>query len=403
MPAVGTNALHILTPNILELDYINTKAVDPATVSTWNIVDASANLLAPPASAFTVTVNGQQVAVTSVGFKRHPIYAPFWFYDLRIQNSLYLQLATPISDNQTVNVTNPSQSLFPSAMQFAATSDPLRYSPAVHVNQEGYMPGYTKKAMVGYYLGSLGEMPIPSSSGFKLVDAASGATVFQGNLAPRGDTGWTYSPAPYQKVYEADFTAFNTPGEYRLVVPGMGGSLPFLIDSGVAMAFARAYSLGLYHQRCGTNTAMPYTRFEHDPCHTAAASVPWPAANYNFTWTTVANYGLVVTSDNPVQTAPKISANSQLFPFVRQGTIDTAGGHHDAGDYSKYTANSANLIHYLMFAADSPCPVSANWTTSASPRAATASATCCRKPNGKRTSSPSCRTATADSTSWCIQ
>src|SRR5256714_5956739 len=32
--------------------------------------------------------------------------------------------------------------------------------------------------------------------------------------------------------------------------------------------------------------------------------------------------------------------------------IDVSGGHHDAGDYSKYTLNVAQLIHYLVFAAD---------------------------------------------------
>ena len=41
---------------------------------------------------------------------------------------------------------------------FVSKVDPLRYSPAIHVNQEGYMPNYSKKAMVGYYLGNLGEM-----------------------------------------------------------------------------------------------------------------------------------------------------------------------------------------------------------------------------------------------------
>src|SRR5204863_9577788 len=44
---------------------------------------------------------------------------------------------------------------------------------------------------------------------------------------------------------------------------------------------------------------------------------------------------------------------SQLFPYVNKGKIDVSGGHHDAGDYSKYTINSAGLIHYLMFAVDS--------------------------------------------------
>jgi hypothetical protein len=48
----------------------------------------------------------------------------------------------------------------------AAACDPLRYSPAIHVNQEGYAPALPKKAMIGYYLGDMGELDIPASSGF---------------------------------------------------------------------------------------------------------------------------------------------------------------------------------------------------------------------------------------------
>src|SRR5258706_4064020 len=98
---------------------------------------------------------------------------------------------------------------------------------------------------------------------------------------------------------------------------------------------------------------MPYTRFQHDMCHSAPAKVPVPASSWAWTWTTISNYGLTINSDNPLQTAPRINANTQLFPFVKQGPIDTTGGHHDAGDYSKYTINSASLIHYLMFSVDS--------------------------------------------------
>ena len=43
----------------------------------------------------------------------------------------------------------------------------------------------------------------------------------------RSDVGYTLHPTPYQKVYEADFTSFNTAGRIQLVVPGMGASLPF--------------------------------------------------------------------------------------------------------------------------------------------------------------------------------
>ena len=236
-------------------------------------------------------------------------------------------------------------------MQFTNSANPLRFNPAIHVNQEGYVPTLPKKAMIGYYLGNLGEMNIPASAGFQLVDASTGgSTVYQGSLTSRPDSGWNYTPAPYQKVLMADFSIFNTPGEYQLVVPGYGASLPFLINDGIAMDFARAYALGLYGQRCGTNNAMPYTRFTHDACHVAPAQVPVPDTSYAFTWNTIAGY----SGGNATQTAPQlVSDATSYFPFVNTGTVDVHGGHHDAGDYSKYTINVASLIHYLMFSVDS--------------------------------------------------
>jgi hypothetical protein len=357
-PEVGSSELRILSPNLLELVLINTKSNTAAPMSQWDLVDGNNQFKMPAASAFSVTANGQQIAVSTVGFKRRPLYAPLAHYDLRIENCLYLQLAQPVSDGQQVQVTNPDGTLWgagpTSTVQFSDKVDPLRYSPAIHVNQEGYLLKGPKKAMVGYYAGSLGEMSIPVSSGFTIVDATTGKQVYQGSLVQRKDSGYTYTPAPYQQVYEADFTPVKKTGEYRLVVPGMGGSLPFYVNDGIAMSFARAYALGLYHQRCGTNTALPFTRFTHGVCHSAPAQVPTTAAAAPFTWNTISNYSQITNPDNPVQKAPALTGPAaQLFPFVKQGPVDVTGGHHDAGDYSKYTINSASLIHYLIFAVDS--------------------------------------------------
>src|SRR5205814_775707 len=112
----------------------------------------------------------------------------------------------------------------------------------------------------------------PSGNGFKLVENSSGNVVFTGQLVQRRDVGYNY--APYQKVYEADFSAFNTPGQYRLVVSDLGASYLFRIDEGVAAAFARTYALGLYHQRCGADNSLPFTRFVHEICHSALAEIP---------------------------------------------------------------------------------------------------------------------------------
>ncbi len=353
LPKVGDHALRILSPTVLELQLVTKKDPDPALPTPWNFVNSSAQLELPAPSEFAVTANGQNIAVQSVGFKRRPLYAALVTRDLRLDNYLYLQLASPIAEGQSVVVRNPSGSVITSAMQFTNVASRLRYNPAIHVNQEGYVPSFPKEAMIGHYLGSAGELEIPTGSGFKLVNAQTGVEVFQGALVQRPDVGYPYTPRPYQKVYTADFTPFNTPGEYRLLVPGMGASLPFLIDNGILMGFTRTYALGLYHQRCGGSNSAPHTRHDHDACHTAEADVPLPSSSFQFTWNKVGEKSADF-ADNPRHTAPQLKDEaSQLYPIVNRGKLDISRGHHDAGDYSKYTINSAGLIHYLMFAVDS--------------------------------------------------
>lgn len=350
MLPVGSYGLRILSPTLLELTLITTKQPDPATVTEWNFVNSSGALSAPSASQFTVTAGTQTLAVQSVGFKRRPLFAPLQVRDLRIENHLYLQLASAISDGQAVEVKNPNGSLWSTNIQFTAQADPSRWSPAIHVNQEGYMPAYSKKAMVSYYIGSMGEMAIPSANGFKIVDAKTGTTVYSGALTQRKDAGYNYSPTPYQQVYEADFTAFQTPGEYRLQVAGLGTSFAFLIDEGLAGLFARSYALGLYHQRCGFANDYPFTRHSKGACHTATAEVP------DMTFSAVNAELSNMTGDyaSSQSGAPQLKdVNSSLYPFVNKAKFNVTGGHHDAGDYSKYTINVAQLAHALVFAADS--------------------------------------------------
>ena len=353
MPKLGDHTLYVITPNLIEVKRLNTKPSTTSSVDSWNFVDSNYYLSLPSTSEFAVTVDGVPVTVTAVGFRRRALSAPLDVRDLRLDNSLYLQLSTSIAEGQVVEVKNPSGRLWASTELYKTASNPLRWNPAIHVNEEGYVPAFVKKAKVGYYLGSLGELNVSASLGFKIVNANTTTVVYQGALTARPDVGWLYSPTPYQKVLEADFTSFTTPGEYQLLIPGMGASLPFLIDDGIAMGFLRTYALGIYHQRCGATNTLPYTRFTHDVCHKAAAEVPSPQANYAFTWATIATKNEDYAS-NPRHTAPQLKSEaSQLYPFVNKGTIDVSGGHHDAGDYSKYTINVAQLTHLLMFTADS--------------------------------------------------
>jgi Glycosyl hydrolase family 9/Cellulase N-terminal ig-like domain len=349
-PQIGDHALHILSPNLLELFLVNTKQPDPAHVNLWDWVDSNQNFIPPNGSSIKVIINGQTNTVSSIGFKRRPLYAPLLYWDLRIGNQLYLLLTNSIPVGASVQVIN-NGTLWPTTMLFTATADALRFNPSIHVNQEGYLPNYPKKAAIGYYFGNLGEMTVPTNR-FFIANSQNGATVFQGTMTLRPDTGYQYTPIPYQSVYEADFTSFTTPGEYLLVVPGMGASWPFRIDAGIAMDFARTYALGMYHQRSGTAVTMPFTRFTHAADHIAPAAIPSNAVPpFAFTWQTVSNY----TADiNTAQTAPVLTNYpAQLFPFVNQGTASVSGGHFEAGDYNRVTYNGAQLIHTLIFAVDS--------------------------------------------------
>jgi hypothetical protein len=352
LPPVGSYQLRILAPNLLELTLVTTKPPDPAPVAQWDFVDARGQARLPAAGDLAVSADEHPIQIKRMGFKRRVLYAPFRQRDLRIGNYLYLELSETMGDNQTVTVRNPGHDLWPATVQFLATNDPLRFSPVLHVNQTGYLPDFPKEAMIGYYLGNLGEMDAGAEGAmeFQIINAKSGQEVFRGALRLRPDQGF---PNPcYQQVFEADFTEFKTPGEYRLFVKGLGASFPFRIDDAVAGAFARAYALGIYHQRCGDANELPFTRFTHGACHLAAADVPDMSGKFDEV-NAVLSKETADYRDNPRHTAPPLSSVAAcLYPFVNRGPVDVHGGHHDAGDYSKYTINSASFIHQLVFAAD---------------------------------------------------
>ena len=252
MPPVGAHELRVLSPTLLELTLITTKNSQTAPVNAWDFVDPNRRAHLPGADEFMVFTGGKTNTVDAVGFKRRVLYAPLKKRDLRIGNYLYLRLKSPIADGQSVRVQNPNHQLWSADVHFDARADALRFSPAIHVNQVGYLPDKPKRAMVGYYLGSLGELDLnkPGTSeiesgssntnlSFEIVDTKTGNAVYQGPLVPRRDVGFPF--VCYQNVFDADFTSFNTPGEYRLAVRGLGASFPFFIGDGVAGVFAETH------------------------------------------------------------------------------------------------------------------------------------------------------------------
>ena len=261
------------------------------------------------------------------------------------------------------------------------------------------MPAFPKLAMVGYYLGDMGEMPVAATS-FSIIDANTSAVVFQGPLALRLSLGWTTSPVPYQQVYAADFSALTTPGTYQLQVEGLGVSLPFVINDGIAMAWVRTLALGMYEQRSGApGIGLPWTRFSHPSDHTAPASVPVPdtSPEFAFTWATINSYTSLVTPLGPPlqfpQVAPAITSNeTSLYPFatrapsmsrVATGTrATTASTRRTAPSWSTSSSSPSTTFRESR--------LSTIWGF---PRAEMASPTSCRRPRSRPTSWSRCRTA----------
>src|SRR5579862_6020015 len=119
LPAVGDYQLRVISPTILELTLINTTSGQGKTPIRWNFVSAPNVASLPAANEFSVTAGGAAIGVQAVGFKRQTRYAPLKVWDFRLEDQIYLQLSSPISDGQVVTVTNPDGTLF--SMTYQAT------------------------------------------------------------------------------------------------------------------------------------------------------------------------------------------------------------------------------------------------------------------------------------------
>ena len=195
------------------------------------------------------------------------------------------------------------------------TSDNLR------VNQLGYVPGYPKVAYLGQYLGDAGPLEVGAKE-FELVDAG-GKRVFTGPVKPRGISDELVG----QKVYELDFTAFEAEGTYRVRVPGVGISYAFDVGKRALLPLYVNLMRGNFQQRCGQAMEKPFFRHEREACHLDDATLDAAAEKSKF----------VVAKHPP------------LFATTYDGQIHPAiHGHHDAGDYGKYTTTGCSYVFSIL-------------------------------------------------------
>ncbi len=204
--------------------------------------------------------------------------------------------------------------------------DPAQPSPVFKVNQVGYMPGQTKFAYMGAWLGPVfgAWRPHAPLKGWELVDAISGKTILQrvGDNAPshRVDDATTKEGTPFtgEFTYEMDFSSVTNEGTYFVRVEGVGRSENFQIWRGAAEEAFRVHMGGLYQKRCGIAKTEPYTHWTAGACHTNVVR------------------GTFAPEEGSL---PK---GIRWFDVIRHNTdwengekIAVSGGWHDAADYDR--------------------------------------------------------------------
>ncbi|MDD3688375.1 MAG: glycoside hydrolase family 9 protein, partial [Bacteroidales bacterium] len=174
----------------------------------------------------------------------------------------------------------------------------------IRLNQLGYLPNSVKIAAVVN----------ATSDSFKVMDPDLLEVVFRGELLPS-----IHYSASDENVRLADFTLMNEPGNYVLVVDGLGKSFPFEVSEDVFTNLAKATLKYYYYNR---------------------ASMPI-LSEYAGVWARQAGH-----PDTAVVILP--SAASENRPA---GTIiSTPGGWYDAGDYNKYIVSSGGTVFTLLSA-----------------------------------------------------
>jgi endoglucanase len=194
-------------------------------------------------------------------------------------------------------------------------------SDAVQVNQLGFLPGSKPKfAYLSHWMGSAGPLDLSRyvDRPFHLIDEKSGARVFQGSprLRLKSTESENANKSNFSRadIYELDFSAFATPGEYRIAVEGIGCSYPFVIERSAYFPAYYTVIRGLYHQRSGISLTAPYTKFTRPRDHHPDEQSIYQSTHKR------------TVKENAFEALPE-KATKEKVPYW--------GGYHDAGDWDR--------------------------------------------------------------------
>lgn len=309
-------------------------------------------------SSYSIRIGSETVQPTRVSRKSKGTdfawFVDYWFENKAVNEKpdharehwIYLALPKPIPAGATVEVSMPDLEDEPVRAEFVFDVAKVR-SEAVHTNVIGYLPWAPDKfAYLFHWAGDGGSVDFSrwNDAPFHLRDRDTGKVVFEGKLAFRKDAAnqetfhVTDSPpnGNFLKadVWQADFSKFETPGEYIVSIPGVGCSFPFRIAPDSYREPFVTTIRGLYHNRSGIALVEPYTQFTRPAPHNPKLT-PGFAGKLMYTKVPYSEWGSEGGDE------AKLRAG-----FV--GPLESAGWYQDAGDWDSYPTHLRVPIELLI-------------------------------------------------------
>ncbi|KPL13206.1 MAG: hypothetical protein AMS26_15315, partial [Bacteroides sp. SM23_62] len=221
-------------------------------------------------------------------------------------------------------------------------------SDLIHVNQVGFLPGAERKyAYLSCWLGDKGPLDLDDYAGtaFHVRDLYTGESLFQDTIRKRLDietsTEYDLPQETVNKfismsdVWECDFSAFNTPGEYVISLDNTGCSYPFRIGEDIYREAHYHTTRALYHHRAGIALEEQYT--------------DWYRPRNLHPDDSVVKFQYTTASWFEYEGAENGDEADVLFRVIPDAGITTWGWYMDAGDWDGYYSHT-KIPRYLMTA-----------------------------------------------------
>jgi endoglucanase len=287
----------------------NAKAVIAKDVSVVP-ADAAAASKASSESAREVKVASQPTDIATTSGE--PLFAR--------QHTIWIDLRQPMKAGAAYQITIPGIAPFEFTFREQET-----WSPAVQANQVAYRSDDPKSAFLGASLYGELRTDFSSSSKFNVIDTATGAVAFSGKPTRRelykgGEVG--HGDLTGSDVWELDFSALQTNGQYRVCVESVGCSHSFTIDKGEAFkALTATIARAVFRQRSGIPMAPPYSAVARPDIFGENSEPPTQA------------------SETLAESANGLGGGSDPYPTIRKAAtsdpVPAWGGHRDAGDWDE--------------------------------------------------------------------